>query len=211
VKQTTLDLPSGTLTASPTSRLTALGGVMGPAAFIGAWTLGAAMTRRDYSSVDQAISRLAEVGADSRVVMTTGFVALGFGVPIYATALRQAVGGHAWITATATGITTLIVAATPLALSATVDKAHTVFAGIGYVTLAATPLLSARPLLQRGNRRLARFGVAAGIASAVSLVLASSGLPTGLLQRIGLTTTHIWIAVSALTIATGKIQSQPCE
>ena len=185
---------------SPTLRLAALGGVIGPAAFIGGWTFGAAMTRRDYSSVHQAISRLAEVGADSRPVMTAGFVALGVGVPIYACALRHAVGGLGWITATATGITTLIVAATPLAHSAIVDTVHTVFAGIGYVTLAATPLLSAHPMLQRGHRGLARFGVAAGLSSGVSLVLASSGLPTGLFQRIGLTTTHIWIAASALAL-----------
>lgn len=190
---------------SPPLRLASLGGTIGPAAFIGGWTLSAAMTRREYSSVDQAISRLAEVGADSRVVMTTGLVALGIGVPIYAIALRHAVGGYGWISATATGITTLIVAATPLARSTVLDTAHTVFAGIGYVTLAATPLLSARPMLQRGNRRLARLGVAAGIGSAVSLALASSGLPTGLFQRIGLTTTHVWIAASAVAIAAGKV------
>jgi hypothetical protein len=71
--------------------------------------------------------------------MTTGFVALGIGVPVYATALRSAVGGYGWIAATATGITTLIVAATPLARSTVVDTAHTGFAAIGYVTLAATP------------------------------------------------------------------------
>jgi hypothetical membrane protein len=206
-----VNMPRDVVAESPTVRLAALGGMIGPAAFIGGWTLGAAMTRREYSSVDQAISRLAEVGADSRVVMTTGFGALGIGVPVYATALRSAVGGYGWIAATATGITTLIVAATPLARSTVVDTAHTVFAAIGYVTLAATPLLSARPLLQRGNRGLARFGVAAGICSGVSLVLASSGLPTGLFQRIGLTTTHCWIAASALVIAAGKVRSLPSE
>jgi hypothetical membrane protein len=188
----------------PTCRLAALGGLIGPAAFIGGWTIGAAMTGPDYSSVDQAISRLAEVGADSRLVMTTGFVALGVGLGVYATALRHAVGGLGWITATATGVTTLAVAATPLARSATVDTVHAVAAGIGYVALAATPLLSARPLLQGGHRRLAKLGIAAGIGSGMSLVLASSGLPTGLFQRIGLTTTHVWIAASALAIAAGE-------
>jgi hypothetical protein len=43
----------------------------------------------------------------------------------------------------------------------------------------------------------------------VSLVLASTGLPTGLFQRIGLTTTHVWIAASALAIAAGKVRSVP--
>lgn len=63
-----VNMPRDAVAMSPTVRLAALGGMVGPAVFVGGWTLGAAMTRREYSSVDQAISRLAEVGADSRVV-----------------------------------------------------------------------------------------------------------------------------------------------
>ena len=135
--------------------MAALGGVIGPAAFIGAWTIGAAVTTNEYSSIDDAISRLAAVGADTRALMTAGFVTFGVALPVYASALRRVVGGTAWMAAAATGIATLAVAATPLDHSATVDTWHGIAAGIGYVTLAATPLLAARPLAQHGHRALA--------------------------------------------------------
>jgi hypothetical protein len=190
-------------------RTAALGGVVGPVAFIGAWTIGAAVTTAEYSSIDDAISRLAAVGADTRALMTAGFVTFGVALPVYASALRRVVGGTAWITAAATGIATLAVAATPLDRSATVDKWHGVAAGIGYVTLAATPLLAARPLSQLGHRALATAGVVAGAVSAIALVLTTTGLPTGLFQRLGLTATDIWIASSGLAIAGGLLREIP--
>jgi len=119
-------------------RSAALGGVIGPAVFIGAWTISAAITTREYSTIDDAISGLAAVGADSRPLMTAGFIGFGVAVPVYAAVLRRVVGGAAWLTATATGIATLAVSATPLDRSTTTDTWHAVFAGIGYVTLAAT-------------------------------------------------------------------------
>ncbi len=185
--------------------------MIGPAAFIGAWTIGAAVTTSDYSSIDDAISRLAAVGADTRALMTAGFVAFGIGLPVYASALRRVVSGSAWMTAAATGIATLAVATTPLDRSATVDTWHGVAAGIGYVTLAATPLLAARPLSQQGQRALAAAGVVAGAVSAISLVLTTTGLPTGLFQRVGLTATDIWIVTSALAIAGGRLRPMPLE
>ena len=180
-------------------RTAALGGVVGPAAFIGAWTIGAAVTTVEYSSIDDAISRLAVVGADTRALMTAGFITFGVALPVYAWALRRVVGGAAArITAAATGVATLAVAATPLDRSATVDAWHGVAAGIGYVTLAVTPLLAARPLSQIGHRTLAAAGVVAGAVSAISLVLTTTGLPMGLFQRLGLTASDIWIAASGL-------------
>jgi hypothetical protein len=192
-------------------RTAALGGAVGPAAFIGAWTIGAAVTTVEYSSIDDAISRLAAVGADTRALMTAGFITFGVALPVYAWALRRVVGGAAWITAAATGIATLAVAATPLDRSATVDTWHGVAAGIGYVTLAATPLLAARPLSQIGHRTLAAAGVVAGAVSAISLVLTTTGLPTGLFQRLGLTASDIWIAASGLAIAGGRLGVIPLE
>jgi hypothetical protein len=190
-------------------RAAALGGVVGPAAFIGAWTIGAAVTTREYSSIDDAISRLAAVGADTRVLMTAGLVTFGVALPVYAWALRRVVAGAAWMAAAATGISTLAVAATPLDRSATVDTWHGVAAGIGYVTLAATPLLAARPLSQHGHRALAATGVVAGAVSAISLILTTTALPTGLFQRTGLTATDIWIAASGLAIAGGRVRVMP--
>ena len=150
-------------------RLAALGGVVGPAMFVGAWVVGAATTNVDYSSVHGAISRLAAVDADSRTVMTAGFIGFGVGLPLYATALYRTVDGPAWLTAAITGVATLAVAATPLDHSSTVDTWHGLFATVGYLTLAATPLLAVRPLRQQGHRLLAMAGVIAGTVSATSL------------------------------------------
>jgi hypothetical protein len=187
-------------------RAAALAGVIGPAAFIGAWTVGGAVTTRDYSPIDDAISRLAAIGADTRPLMTAGFAVFGVALPVYASALRSAVGGAAWLTAAATGLSTLAVAAAPLDRSSGVDTLHGVAAGLGYVTLAATPLLAARPLLQHGHRALARFGLASGSVSAIALVLTTTNLPTGLFQRIGLTSADVWIATTGLLIAGGRLR-----
>lgn len=194
---------------SSVTRAAGLAGVIGPAVFIGAWSISAAVTSSDYSSIDDAISRLAAVDADTRTLMTAGFVGFGIALPVYAWALRRVVGGAAWLTAAATGLATLAVAAAPLDRSTTVDTWHGVFAGIGYVTLAATPLLAARPLWEHGHRALAGLGVIAGLTSGIALVATTTSLPTGLVQRIGLTAGDIWIAISGLAIATGRLRVEP--
>ena len=184
-------------------RTAALGGLIGPAGFISAWVIGAATTSVPYSSIDDAISRLAAVGADTRWLMTAGFVTFGLSLPVYAWALRSTVPGRAWITATATGLATLAVAATPLDRSDMIDRLHSIFAGIGYLTLAATPLLAAPPLFMMGHQRLARSGIAAGLTSAIALALTTTGLPTGLIQRVGLTVSDAWIIATVLTMRRG--------
>jgi hypothetical membrane protein len=181
-------------------RISALGGIIGPIGFIGAWVVGSATTAAPYSSIDDAISRLAAVDADTRWLMTAGFVTFGVSLPAFAWALRSTVPGRAWLAAAATGLATLAVAATPLDRSDTIDRMHGIFAGVGYVTLAATPLLATRSLCAMGHRGLARLGVAAGVTSALALALTTTGLPTGLFQRIGLTVTDAWIIVAAVAI-----------
>ena len=186
-------------------RTAALGGVVGPAGFIGAWSLSAILTSAPYSSIHDAISRLAAVGSDTRWVMSTGFVVFGASLPIYARALRATVAGPAWIAATLTGVATLAVAATPLDRSLAIDRLHASFAAVGYVSLAATPLLAASPLSAAGHRRLAQAGVAAGVVSAGALAVTTTGLPTGLFQRIGLTVSDVWIIASAVLIRRGAL------
>jgi hypothetical protein len=186
-------------------RTAALGGVIGPVGFIGAWVVGSAVDGGSYSPIDDAISRLAAVGSDTRGLMTAGFVVFGLSLPAFGWSLRATLPGRAWLAAAATGLSTLAVAATPLDHSAMVDRLHAISAGIGYVTLAATPLLAAAPLLARGHRRLALCGVAAGIASAIALALGLTGLPTGLFQRIGLTVGDAWIIAAAVAIRRGHL------
>lgn len=182
-----------------------MGGIVGPVCFVAAWSLGAVATDTDYSSVDDAISRLAAMGGDVRWLMTAGFVVFGLSVLAFGLALRRRLAGWSWATAVLTAVATLGVAATPLDRSTTIDAWHAVFAVAGYVTLAATPLLAARPLLDQGHRALARSGVLVGTVSVVALVLSGTALPNGLFQRIGLTATDGWIVCLSWLGATGRL------
>ena len=178
-------------------RRLALGGVLGPLAFIGAWAFGGALTSRsNYSPVEDTISQLAQIGADTRPYMTAGMIAFGLGVPSYAIALRRALPGPAWVAAAATGISTLGVAAAPLEHSELVDNLHRVAAGAGYITLALVPLLARRPLIDAGHRGLANFGLAMGTISALSLPTSLFVSQTGFFQRSGLTAGDVFLIAS---------------
>ncbi|MBA3652821.1 MAG: DUF998 domain-containing protein [Actinobacteria bacterium] len=152
-----------------------------------------------YSPANDAISRLAAVHAPTRAAMTAGFVAFGVGVPLYGLALRSTLPGRAWMLATATGLATLGVGAFPLDW-ARGDAPHAVAATLGYVTLAATPLVAARTLGRQGRRGWARVSRVAGVTSAVSLAATVIGPYHGAFQRVGLTVGDAWIVASALGI-----------
>jgi hypothetical membrane protein len=181
----------------------AWGGVVGPAAFVSAWVVGGA-TKHGYSPVEDAISRLAAIGASTRPLMTAGFVGFGVAVPVYAAALRRSLPGPAWKTAAATGVTSLFVAAFPLDQSSTIDSLHAGFAAFGYLTLAATPLLAARPLATMGHRRAARVSVGIGVASGLCLAATVLGPAHGLFQRLGLTLGDAWLVGSAVWMLSAR-------
>jgi hypothetical protein len=182
----------------------ALGGVVGPVGFVGAWSL-AGVSARHYSAVHDAISRLAESGASTRVAMTAGFVAFGVGVPVYATALRVTLDGWAWATALATGAATLGVAAVPLG-SPTSDTVHGCFATAGYLTLVATPLLASRSFARSGRSAWAVASVLSGIVSGACLLATVPGPAHGLFQRLGLGAVDIWIVATAIELMrTGRL------
>ncbi len=174
--------------------LPAAAGVVGPLVFIGAWAaLGA--TKSGYSPVDDAISRLAETGASTRPAMTVGFVVYGAGLCVYAADRR--LPNAARVLVAATGVTTFGVAAFPLG-HPTSGSVHAAFAGLGYATLAAAPLVTARGLAERGQRKPALWSVVAGTVSGACLVASLSGPVHGLLQRVGLTVGDAWIVAGAL-------------
>jgi hypothetical membrane protein len=181
----------------------AWGGVAGPAAFLSAWVVGSARTK-GYSVVDDAISQLAAIGASTRPLMTAGFIGFGIGVPLYAAALRSALPGPAWTTALVTGVAAVGLAAAPLNESSAVDALHNAAAGIGYVTLAATPLLAARPLAALGYRRAAAASVAVAAASGLCLAGTLAGPAHGLLQRLGLTIGDAWLVATSVWILSGR-------
>jgi len=178
---------------TPAQRRRALGGVIGPAAFVGAWAVGGA-TESGYSPVHDPISELAQSGASTRVLMTAGFVVFGVAVTMYATALRAALPGWAWFAAFVAGIATLGVAAFPLG-SPTSDSIHGLFVGTGYVALAATPPLAA-PRLDRRRP----ISIVVGVISAVCLAATLAGPAHGLFQRLGLTVVDAWIVATAVAM-----------
>ena len=191
-----------TLGAAKSVRRAALGGIVGPVAFVASWSaLGA--VKAGYSPLHDPISDLAGVHASTRPVMTAGFVVFGAGVWVYSRALRATLPGPEWMAAAATGLATLGVAAFPLHHSPTVDHVHGAFAGFGYVTLAATALLSARDLARLGRPRWSRAAAAAGGVSAIALALTLTGSYQGLFQRTGLTAGDIWLVAGAVAIRRG--------
>lgn len=151
-----------------------------------------------YSPVDDAISRLAAGHAPTRVVMTVGFVLFGLGVPLFAVALRAALGGPAWLAAVAAGVSTLAVAAFPLDTG--VDGLHAASAVTGYACLAATPLLAAGPLAANGSTALARASTFTGAISATLLATSLIGPAHGMLQRAGLGATDLWICAASVAL-----------
>jgi len=179
--------------------LPAVGGVAGPVAFVAAWALLGARAE-DYDPTRDAISDLAALGAPSRPVMTAGLLALGAGMAAYGVALRP---HRSWPLPVLNGMTAVAVAALPL--GGAYDDAHGVAAGLGYLTLAAVPVLGAgrlRPVW-------AAVSVATGMVSGLCL-LASVLLPRdGLFQRLGLTVAHAWVVVSALGLLRGHSSNRP--
>ena len=182
-----------------TRRALAAGGIIGPAGFITAWTLSGQATD-GYSPVSDFISDLAALGSPTRVAMTAGFVCFGVAVPAYAASLRGSLEGKAWVTAAITGLSTLGVAAFPLQGTTLQDRGHATSAGIGYVTLALTPLLAARPLARLGHRRAAVASVVVGVVAGASLAASTVGPAHGFFQRFGLTVADVWIAATAVAI-----------
>jgi hypothetical membrane protein len=193
--------PVGLITLS--LRGQAVGGVVGPVAFVGAWSL-AGLSAQHYSPTQDAISRLAQTGAPTRVAMTAGFVVFGVAVPVYSLALRGALGGGAWMTAFATGVATLGVAAVPLG-STTRDPIHGGFAAAGYVTLAATPLLASFRFARAGRRTWTWASIVAGFAAGACLLATRADTNHGLYQRLGTGIVDVWIVATAIEmIRTGR-------
>lgn len=176
-------------------------GLLAPASFIGSWALWGAV-RDGYDPIEQAISQLAREGAPNRLGMTAGFVGFGLMLPVFAQQLPRLLDAGPALRASATvaGLSTLAVAAFPLQEKAggTGDAIHAAVAGIGYLAMAVSPALAARPLSRSGRRTAARASIAVSAVSAVALVASVTTGPTGLWQRAGLGVVDVWFATVAV-------------
>jgi hypothetical membrane protein len=187
-------------TTDRTSPLAA-GAIIGPVTFIGAWVAGGLSTP-GYSAITDPISDLAAVGADTASLMNTGLAAYGVGIPMAAWAMRKIIGTPASVALALNGLLTFGVLATPLERSEAVDQAHAVFAGSAYVALAAAVLLASRKLERRWLRRTS---VVVGSITAVSLIATIASDSSGLFQRIGLTTSDLWLIGMGAAVMTGRM------
>jgi hypothetical protein len=183
-------------------RVAAIGGIAGPAAFIGAWaTLGA--RAENYAPTQDPISRLAAVGAPTRAEMTGGFIAFAVGVSLYALSARDRLSPRVASFALANAAATLGVAAVPLEGFGG-STAHAAAAGSAYAALAALPAAGATALDERGHRAAARASRVTAVLVGAALLWSVVG-PTrhGLFQRLGLTLGDVWIAATAVWILRG--------
>lgn len=189
-------------------------GVLGPAGFVAAWVTGGLLHDDGYDPLHDAISRLAEVGADTAPLVTAGFAAFGVLVPVWARTLGDVLGSSALRrVVTVAGLATLGVAGAPLTVGGGTrqDVVHAVAAGTGYAAMAATPLVAA-PLLRRcGHARGATASVAVGLVSATALVgsLVAGETGSGGLQRLGLTVVDAWHVAVAAAVLRGRPAPAP--
>jgi Protein of unknown function (DUF998) len=148
------------------------------------WVVAGAL-RAGYDPVHDAISRLAEIGAPDRLIVTSGMVIFGLGCLIVAPGWERAPR----IALLVAGLSSFGVAAFPCTegcpgSGSLTDTMHSVMAGIHYVALVTTPFLAGP----------AFWGPAAAVLAALALSAHVWGPgPNGLMQRIGLTTLDVWL------------------
>lgn len=171
-------------------------GVIGPLAFVADWAVLGAI-RSHYSPVNDAISRLAETAAPTRSAMTAGFIVYGAALVAYAGARDGDLPRITRLLVAGTGLSTFGVAAFSLDASGK-GTTHAVFAGIGYATLAAAPLVAARVWARTPARAWVRTSAATGIVTAAFLIASTFAPAHGLLQRVGLTAGDAWVVATAI-------------
>jgi len=182
-------------------------GVVGPSAFIAAWVLGGARAV-DYSPIDDAISRLAAVGAPTRPLMTAGFVVFGVSLCSFGYLGHRDLGKRAAVCAIVTGTSTLGVALMPLDHSSLVDTLHAGFALIGYLSLIALPVAAIAPLKEIGLTPIVRFAPHVSIVAALCLLASTQTDTNGMWQRAGLTTIDLWIIALSVLLVGGKAKAR---
>lgn len=171
--------------------------IAGVAALTGAWLLAGLLTD-GFDPVRQSISQLQRDGTATATVMTAAFVVFGLGAlgfarllpPLPRLALRVAAAA------------TLGAALSPLGevRGGLQDALHLAFGATGYLSLSLLPLLAARTLC--GRARILAL-TAGAVTSACLLGTVPADALSGVLQRAGFLTAHLWLAGTAL----GKARS----
>lgn len=178
-------------------------GIAGPVLFVGGWVASAAL-RPGYSSLHEAISQLARIGAPHRLLMTGAFVGFGVAMPFFARPCARALGGkRAMIAAiTIAGLATFGVGCCPLSRSGggVRDVVHGSFATIGYIAMVASASLGSDAFRRRSKPAPALASAAVAIVAAAALSATPFGRYSGLFQRLGLTVVDVWFVAVAVSL-----------
>jgi len=188
-------------------RWLAAGAIWGPSLFILAWMVGGFMIN-GYSPIDDHISALAGIDAPSRFVMNIGLAAYVLGVGSAAWPLRKAIGSSASVALFLNALFVLGVLLTPDGLSSNADLLHGGFAILVYLTLSLVGPLAALSLRRRGLIGWAIGSLTVGAITSMSLWISLGETNSGLFQRIGLTTTDLWLMVVGIAYLKGHLSPQ---
>ncbi len=185
---------------------------LGVVAYVTSWAVAGVWTP-GYDATRQAISELFAQDAPTgpRTLVATALVATGVGLVAYAPALHRGLPGVGLagpLAVAVSGVATVGVALAPCSAgcpgfgTTASDSAHTLTAGVGYLTLIVAPLLFAR----RVRPELPRFATVSSVIGAVALVgfaVRYGGLVTaagGLQQRVMNTVADLWYVLAAVVI-----------
>ena len=171
--------------------------IIGVAALTAGWLLAGLLTP-GFDPVRQSISQLQRDGTGTGAVMTAAFVAFAVGAAAYAPLLPRLPRAALLVVAVAT----LGAALSPLGEVRGGRQAalHLAFGATGYVCLSLMPLLAARSMTGAGRRAALVAGV---VTSACLLGTVPAEAVSGVLQRAGFLTAHLWLA----GVASGRLRS----
>lgn len=166
--------------------------VAGVAILTAAWLLAGLLTP-GFDPVSQSISQLQRDGTATGRVLTAAFVAFAVGAAAFAPLLPRLPRAALLVAALAT----LGAALSPLGevRGGTQDAVHLAFGATGYVALSLLPLLAALSLSGRSRAVALAAGV---VTSACLLGTVPADAVSGVLQRAGFLTAHLWLAGTAL-------------
>lgn len=166
-------------------RAAALAAIVGLGAYVGGWWL-AGSVRAGYDPREQAISELFELGApsSSRGWLVAGLLLSGLALIAFGPALHHGLPGTGRLgplLVVTSGVVTILVVAAPCSPgwpgtgTAWNDTAHTITAGVGFVTLVLAPLAFAWRL-RHDAPRLAAWSLAIGGLAVAGLVVRYLGV-----------------------------------
>ena len=188
-------------------RMRAAGGIVGPAAFTLAW-IASSLRQDGYSIRDEHISGLAAPDARAPAIMLGGFVTLGTGTILFASALEEALGGPGnagpgpfLVRCAGAGVLGAAVLRRDRMLlrppegvvgQSWHNDGHDIASGVGYACLVAAPLFFARRFADDPEWSALRVPAIAGAGISAAMLAAFAplvGRPYGgILQRVAVTT-----------------------